>query len=34
MAGTVAFVKGGKKNLINYSTKTDSNLEQRRSLCQ
>ncbi|EHC64206.1 hypothetical protein IN67_02955 [Salmonella enterica] len=34
MAGTVAFVKDSKKNLINYSTKTDSNLEQRHSPCQ
>ncbi|EAB7188527.1 hypothetical protein DUB76_13400 [Salmonella enterica subsp. enterica serovar Derby] len=31
MAGAVAFVKDSKKNLINYSTKTDSNLEQRHS---
>lgn len=34
MAGAVAFVKDSKKNLINYSTKTVSNLEQRHSLCQ
>ncbi|KSB70433.1 hypothetical protein LFZ45_12790 [Salmonella enterica subsp. enterica serovar Weslaco str. 247K] len=34
MAVAVAFVKDSKKNLINYSTKTDSNLEQRHSSCQ
>ncbi|WP_366545434.1 hypothetical protein, partial [Salmonella enterica] len=34
MTGAVAFVKDSKKILINYSTKTDSNQEQRHSPCQ